>query len=643
MAYCLAIDLPQGRGILGHSCSCRVLMTMVHTPSKKTGRAAGEAFLKQMLGQQKRLVVDRTSHFGSSGLPTAEQLAETVAFSPQDGNIWLCGQRMMLLQGAAFGTIRRELIDALGFDKARGLLTRIGWQAGARDAAQVSARWPEGDHASLYSAGPRLHMLEGMVNVEVVRFEIDSSAGHFYSEFFWHNSLEADEHIASYGVGGEPACWMEVGYASGYASALFGRLVVFREEECRCMGHSACRIVGKPAELWEDLDVDLAYLDADDFLSHSTYGTGGATEVAELGEAPAEQAIVGISASFIAASQQLYRVAPTQASVLLTGESGVGKELFARTLHESSSRAGTAMVALNCAALPENLVEAELFGVERGAFTGAERSRPGRFERAHRGTLFLDEIGTLSLSAQSKILRVLQEGEIERVGGTALIKVDVRVIAATNLDLRREVEAGRFREDLLYRLNVFPIHLPPLRERREDIALLMSYFLRRFSARHGIKPTGFSTRLVNTLLTYRFPGNIRELQNLIERGVIAAGNAEVIDVVHLAEAGEPLRSTPFGLTAQGRLSSMTEGEAAAKVHQPLSGSASDTERVSVEPELASLQAFMSGNAQELGTSLKDIELRLVQTALQRCAGNVTAAAQMLGMSRAQVSYRLKGV
>ncbi|BAU76641.1 Response regulator of zinc sigma-54-dependent two-component system [Metapseudomonas furukawaii] len=609
-------------------------MTMTRKSPSNPGRAMGDDFLKQLLGRQKRLIVDRANQFGSSGLPSAEQLAETVAFAPQDGNIWLCGQRMMLLQGAAFGAIRRELVEALGLDKARGLLTRIGWQAGARDAAQVSAHWPEGDHASLYSAGPRLHMLEGMVNVEVVRFDIDSSVGHFYSEFFWHNSLEADEHIAAYGLGSEPGCWMEVGYASGYASSLLGRLVVFREQECRCMGHSACRIVGKPAEQWDDIDLDLAHLDALDFLSRSTYGSDEETRMAELPEPADDRAMVGISAAFVAASQQLYRVAPTQATVLLTGESGVGKELFARSLHQASPRAGTPLVALNCAALPETLLEAELFGVERGAFTGADRSRPGRFERARGGTLFLDEIATLSLSAQSKILRVLQEGEIERVGGTTPIPVDVRVIAATNLDLRREVEAGRFREDLLYRLNVFPIHLPPLRERREDIPLLMSYFLRKFSARHGRKPLGFSTRLVNALLTYRFPGNIRELQNLIERGVIAAGDGELMDLVHLAEAGEPLRSCGIGLTAEGKLDGLSE--------KPQTAATSTTQEVGIEPELANLQAFLSGRERVLGTSLKEIEQRLVQLALERSGGNLTAAAQMLGMSRAQISYRLKG-
>ena len=616
---------------------------MTRTPSNKPGRPADEEFLKQMLGRKKRLLVDRASQFGASGLPSAEQLAETVAFAPEDGNIWLCGQRMMLLQGSAFGAIRRELIEALGFDRARGLLTRIGWQAGARDAAQVSEQWPQGDHASLYSAGPRLHMLEGMVNVEVVRFEIDSGVGHFYSEFLWHNSLEDDEHIAAFGLGGEPACWMEIGYASGYASSLLGRLVVFREQECRAMGHQACRIVGKPADQWDDIDVDLAYLDPSDFLSRSTYASGIETTVADLKEPADSKQLVGISASFVASSQLLQRVAPTQATVLLTGESGVGKELFARTLHQASACRDMPLVALNCATLPENLVEAELFGVERGAFTGADRSCPGRFERAHGGTLFLDEIATLGLSAQSKILRALQEGEIERVGGTAPIKVNVRVIAATNVDLRREVEAGRFREDLFYRLNVFPIHLPPLRERREDIPLLMSYFLRTFSLRHGRQLAGFSTRLVNALLTYRFPGNIRELQNLIERGVIAAGDGEVMDVVHLAEAGASLMATAIGLTSQGRLSAAQRSEKTTGTPSASASAEDDSVMGALaEPALESLQDFVSGRQRVLSTSLEEIELRLVRLAMERSGGNITAAAQMLGMSRAQVSYRLKG-
>lgn len=180
--------------------------------------------LLEGLPSSKPLLVDRMHELETGGAPTASHLADTVAFSPEDGTIWLCGQRMLLMQSSAFGTMRRELIDALGLDAARGLLMRIGWRAGSRDAAQVSQQWPEADGASLFSAGPKMHMLEGMVNVEPVTFEIDNAIGHFYAEFIWHNSLEADEHINSYGISEDPACWMQVGYAGGYASSLMGQL-----------------------------------------------------------------------------------------------------------------------------------------------------------------------------------------------------------------------------------------------------------------------------------------------------------------------------------------------------------------------------------------------------------------------------------
>lgn len=603
-----------------------------------------EDFISHFLGRKKRLLVNRANQFVSEGYPNADHLAETVAFSPQDGFIWLCGQRMMLLQGSAFGAIRRELIKAMGEDKARGLLTRIGWQAGARDAAQVAEQWPEGDHAALYSAGPRLHMLEGMVNVEAVRFEIDNSIGHFYSEFLWRNSLEVDEHLASYGLSEHSVCWMSIGYASGYASALLGRLIVFREHECRACGHAACRIIGKPATQWGDVEQNLAYLDPDAFFTQSSYpdhADGG--EMAPA--APVEITdMVGGSSGFIAARQLLNKVAPTQATVLLTGESGSGKESFARALHKQSPRGDLPWVALNCASLPENLVEAELFGVERGAFTGAERSRAGRFERADGGTLFLDEIGTLSLSAQSKILRALQEGEIERVGGNTPIKVDVRVIAATHVNLREEVAAGRFREDLFYRLNVYPIHLPPLRERREDIQPLMNYFLRRFTKKYARQIPGFTTRLVNGLLAYSFPGNIRELQNLMERGVISCESGELMDVKHITQGNQELFPVPVWLSSDGRLQtpqSVQAGQSLAQIAAEATSEDLSQELQGVENALDSLRAFVSGQRRELGTSLEEVEVLLIRLALEKSDGNITAAAQMLGMSRAQVSYRIK--
>ncbi len=213
--------------------------------------------------------------------------------------------------------------------------------------------------------------------------------------------------------------------------------------------------------------------------------------------------MAGVSAAFNAACHMLQRVAPTRATVLFTGEPGVGKELFASMLHEISPRQAQPFISVNCAAIPETLVASELFGVERGAFTGATQSRPGRFERADGGTLFLDEIATLSPVSQGKLLRVLQEGVVERLGGTRQIRVDVRLVAATNVNLQQAVAEGRFREDLYFRLNVYPIHLPPLRERRDDLPLLLSYFLYQYSRRHGRRVKGFTPKAVRAQLAYR--------------------------------------------------------------------------------------------------------------------------------------------
>ena len=252
-----------------------------------------------------------------------------------------------------------------------------------------------------------------------------------------------------------------------------------------------------------------------------------------MDEIGAGKRAVGTSSGYVSAVHLVERVAPTVATVLFLGETGVGKEVFARMLHEASPRRDKPFVAVNCAAIPETLIEAELFGVERGAYTGAATSRPGRFERAHGGTLFLDEVGTLSPTAQGKLLRTLQEGEIERVGSTATRRVDVRIVAATNVPLHEAVRDGRFRGDLYFRLNVFPIQLPPLRERRDDIPLLMHHFLRRFCSRHGRSATGFTERAVTRLMSYDFPGNIRELENMIERAVILAADGSPIDLAHI--------------------------------------------------------------------------------------------------------------
>jgi DNA-binding NtrC family response regulator len=230
--------------------------------------------------------------------------------------------------------------------------------------------------------------------------------------------------------------------------------------------------------------------------------------------------IVGEDAKLKRVSVALHRAAATDTTVLIEGESGTGKELFARALHALSPRVDGPFVAINCAALPEHLLETELFGYEKGAFTGAANRKPGKFELAHRGTLFLDEIGDLQLPLQSKILRALEDKTFERVGGTAPIHVDVRVVTATNRNLRAAVAAHQYREDLYFRLSVFPITIPPLRERPGDIPLLAKYFIERFCRDLNKKPMVFAESAVHDLARYRWPGNIRELQNCIERAVI---------------------------------------------------------------------------------------------------------------------------
>jgi DNA-binding NtrC family response regulator len=230
--------------------------------------------------------------------------------------------------------------------------------------------------------------------------------------------------------------------------------------------------------------------------------------------------IVGSSPPLQAVLSSVAKVAPTDSTVLVTGETGTGKELVARAIHKRSQRASRAFVSVNCAIIPRDLIASELFGHERGAFTGATQRRLGRFESAEGGTIFLDEVGELPLETQIALLRVLQEREFQRVGANQLVRADVRVVAATNRDLRAAIAEGKFREDLFYRLNVFPVEVPPLRERREDIALLVEYFVDRFASKAGKKITGIGKKSMEVLQAYSWPGNIRELQNVIERSVI---------------------------------------------------------------------------------------------------------------------------
>ncbi|MEL0083162.1 MAG: sigma-54 dependent transcriptional regulator, partial [Gammaproteobacteria bacterium] len=281
--------------------------------------------------------------------------------------------------------------------------------------------------------------------------------------------------------------------------------------------------------------------------------------------------------------------------------------VFARNLHRISARRDAPFVAVNCAAIPEDLVEAELFGVCKGAFTGATRDRAGRFERADSGILFLDEVGSLSLAAQGKLLRALQDMEIERVGGNAPQKVDVRVIAACNSNLAEQVQAGEFRHDLYYRLNVFPVLIPPLRERKEDIPLLTNLVRNKLCKRYNKPLTGFTEAAINALQDYDWPGNIRELENMVERGVVLAPLGHPVDVDHLFFHQEPLaRASRADTTA------------------PLS-----------PPVPSRLDELKSS-----GLTLDQLEHCLLTDAVEDAGGNWSKAARTLGITRAQLAYRL---
>jgi transcriptional regulator with GAF, ATPase, and Fis domain len=310
-------------------------------------------------------------------------------------------------------------------------------------------------------------------------------------------------------------------------------------------------------------------------------------------------AIIGRAPNFIAAVGDARKVAGTGTTVLLTGESGTGKEVLARAIHHASPRAEGPFIALNCAALPETLIESELFGHERGAFTGADKLKRGRFELAAGGTLFLDEVGELSPPAQAKLLRVLQERRYERVGGTATLEADVRLIAATNRDLERVVAEARFREDLYYRLAVFRVHLPALRERSDDVVLLADHFVRQLGGEMGKPNPGLSREARDLLVAHSWPGNIRELQNAIERALI------------LAE-GELISAGQLGIVA--RLS---------RDVTPAAAPAPDIDRH------ADVRA------------LAEVEKQMIADALRRANGNKSRAAAALGLSRTQLLRRLR--
>jgi DNA-binding NtrC family response regulator len=481
---------------------------------------------------------------------TRLHLAELLDFRPDQGIIRLHEQRVVILSAAAMGLLRKELVDTLGTETTRRLLLRFGYADGYHDAVSMRDRSKWSNPIEGLRTGVVIHRLEGIVRAEIVTIDYDAASGRFEEEAVWHDSYVAEQHLHHYGKSREPVCWSLVGYASGYASACLGQEIYFRETACMAQGATTCTVVGKDAESWGDeLDGlrsdfqsadlgqevervrDAVHQRLQELERRERLVAKRERELNLLRERVAHHAA---SKHFIAGSAAMQevlefaaRVAPLDTTVLVYGESGTGKEYIVRLIHDQSPRAGHPFLSINCAAITETLLESELFGHVRGSFTGAVRDKAGLFEVAGHGTLFLDEIGEVAPTVQAKLLRALQEREIRRVGGERNIRVNARVVAATNRDLRAAVAAGTFREDLYFRLGAFVIAVPPLRDRREDIPPLVHEFVTRAAARMKKDVSTVSAEAMTALMNYRWPGNVRELEHAIERAVILAQGTSV--------------------------------------------------------------------------------------------------------------------
>jgi len=492
-------------------------------------------------------------------------LRELLTTTPNSGIIQFMGQRVLLFDALALGLLREELISNLGVNVARGILTRFGYAHGWR-TAEILRR----DNPDLFKdvwTGPHLHALHGLVTPDE-HSRTDGEGDEPLVTGIWHDSYEAEQHRLHFGVADEPTCWTLTGFASGYVSNRTGREVYFLETACCGMGSPICRVEGRFKEKWgKAFEEQLSYYhmeSVDAVLAELTTKLKGVEKQLEQRQRQLscfdldEDLPCGSCRSPVMRKtvDMAKRIARTDSSVVISGETGVGKERIARFIHDESPRATKPFVAINCGALTETLLESELFGYAKGAFTGAVKDTVGLFEAANGGTLFLDEIGEISPGMQVKILRVLQEREIRRIGESKSRPVDFRILSATNRTLTDEVAAGRFRQDLYYRLRVIELKLPPLREREEDILPLARTILAESTQRTSQGITSFTPEAAKQLLNYHWPGNVRELQNVIEYAVALATG----DRIEVEDLPEELRTTIPDPVTTGKVRSLEEVE-----------------------------------------------------------------------------------
>jgi DNA-binding NtrC family response regulator len=529
---------------------------------------------------------------------------ELLELDPEGGVIRFAGQRALLLDAVAMGLLRNYLVENFGVHAARTVLTQFGFAHGWRMAEAMQSEFKWDSNEEWQDAGSRIHALEGLFRVEQGSQSPLSKEGRILMA-----SYEAEQLLLHSGRADSPVCWTTCGCASGYLSRTSGKRIYVLEDRCMGKGDTICHLIGRTREEWGDERAgELHFFDPTrlkDCLDVSLQRVTDTLKAAEIKLRTHRRALIrvardveepmGIVAKSVAMARVVdlaRRVARVDSTVLITGESGSGKERVARLVHEESTRATGPFVAVNCGAITETLLESELFGHARGAFTGATQDRPGLFESANNGTLLLDEVGEVSPGMQVKLLRALQEREIRRVGENKNRKVDVRVLAATNRDLAHGVAGGGFRQDLYYRLKVVELHVPPLRERRDDILPLGRVLLADAALRMNRKIFGLAPDTADQLLRYGWPGNVRELENAMERAAaLARGNR-----VEFEDLPEEIRQTsPRPLATKGKV-------------QPL----------------------------------EDVEKEYILTALELNSGNQTQTAKQLHIGSATLYRKLKG-
>ncbi len=494
---------------------------------------------------------------------------ELLGTDPEYGFPLFGSARLMKVGMVSMGRLHKDLVRRTGEDGAAKICMRYGYETGLGIATNLSELYEWDDDVEWLKAGCIMRHLGGLAKEEFTHLEFDPAKKRLAIEGRWLRSMEAEVWRMVYGASERPICNILAGQASGYVSAVWGSEVLVRETTCAAQGHDYCTFEARPVEEWgmepqtlrDHLSLDTVEAEVQRLKNaleksrEKARRQSAEIELLRLRQAknPEGDGIIFRSEAMAHVLELACKVAPSATTVLIHGETGSGKEVLARYLHQHSGRNKYPFLAINCAALPPNLLESELFGHVKGAFTGADRHNKGLFVEAGQGTLFLDEVGELPLELQAKLLRALQEREVRPVGGSRDQAVKARIIAASNRDLKEMVSRGEFRQDLYFRLAVIPMHLPPLRERRQDILPLARHLL----ARYGPGSSGFAPEAVRFLQNHSWPGNVRELENAVEYAVVLAGDMRItpqhLPLSVIAGPSDPMVALASDLPSQEEL------------------------------------------------------------------------------------------